>query len=157
MSRKKIFTGGLFDGRGKPQPLRVSKQAQTIITPEKHIQSSFIAWRDMFKRQFPVLHAIFAVPNSIWAKNKAVAQSMVRQGMTKGIPDIICLAPSKDKKYHGLLIEFKTEKGEQTPEQIFFQDFFNKLGYKSVVCRSSFEACALVNEFLGINVPVYSR
>jgi hypothetical protein len=157
MSRNPNLTGGLFDGRGKPQPLKLSAKAARNITPEKHIQAAFISWRDTFKRQYPILNAIFACPNSIWAKNKSVAQSMVNQGMTRGITDIICLAPSHDKKYFGLLIEFKSETGKQTPEQIYFQDFFNELGYKSVVCRSAFEASTLVNEHLGIKVPIYPR
>ena len=53
---------------------------------------------------------------------------MVRQGLTAGIQDVICLAPSFDNKYHGLLIEFKTEdeKGSvQSDEQIFFHNFVN--------------------------------
>ena len=103
MSRNNYLKGGLFDARGKPQPLSIKKAAQVIITPEKHIQSSFISWRDMFKRQFPILKSIFAVPNGIWAHNKAVAAAMVTQGLTRGIQDCICLSPSADGKYHGLL------------------------------------------------------
>jgi hypothetical protein len=157
MSRKKIFTGGLFDGRGKPQPLQVPKSAQVTITPEKHIQASFIAWRDTFKRQFPILHAVFAVPNGFWTENKAYAAAMVRQGLTPGIQDCICLAPSADGKYYGLLIEFKNEVGEESPEQVFFREFFSSLGYRTEVCRSWWAAGAIVNEHLGLKVPVYPK
>jgi hypothetical protein len=157
MSRRKTFTGGLFDGRGKPQPLRVSKSAQQIITPEKQIQEALIRWRDMFKGQYPILNALFACPNGIWAQNKAVAAAAVRQGLTRGISDIICLAPSADGKYHALLIELKNEVGKESDDQIFFREFFAGLGYRTEVCRSWWEAGRIVNEHLGIKVPVYSK
>lgn len=160
MSRNKNLTGGLFDGRGKPQPLRVSAKAQRNITPEKHIQAAFIRWRDIFKRQFPLLHSIFAVPNGYWTENKAYASSMVNQGLTKGIQDCICLAPSADGKYHGLLIEFKTEDEKtsvQSPEQLFFHEFFAGLGYRTEVCRSWWRAGQIVNEHLNLKVPVYGK
>ncbi|MBS1797823.1 MAG: VRR-NUC domain-containing protein [Acidobacteria bacterium] len=159
MSRKRIFTGGLFDGRGRPQPLKLSKPAAHIITPEKKIQEAFIAWRDMFKRDFPILHAVFAVPNGYWTENKSYAAAMVRQGLTRGVQDVICLAPSADGTYHGLLIEFKTEdkRSVQSDDQIFFHEFFAGLGYRTEVCRSWWAAGALVNEHLQIRVPVYGK
>ena len=160
MSRNNYLKGGLFDGRGKPQPLQPTKAAHIIITPEKHIQSSFINWRDMFKRQFPILHAIFAVPNGYWTENKNYAAAMIAQGLTKGIQDVICLAPSADGKYHGLLIEFKTEdekKSIQSDDQIFFHQFFADLGYRTEVCRSWWTAARIVCQHLNIKVPVYGK
>lgn len=160
MSRNPNLTGGLFDGRGRPQPLKVAAKAKQIITPEKHIQAAFIAWRNTFKRQYPILNAIFAVPNGIWAHNKAVAAAMVAQGLTAGIQDVVCLAPSADGRFHGLLIEFKTEdekKSVQSEDQIFFHDFFAVLGYRTEVCRSWWTAAAIVNEHLNLKVPVYGR
>lgn len=157
--KNKHLTGGLFDGRGKPQPLRPSAKSQKRITPEKHIQSSFFAWRNIHKRQFPLLKCIFAVPNGFWTENKAYADAMVQQGLTKGIPDVICLAPSACGKYHALLIEFKTEAAasKTTEEQDFFLRFFAALDYRTEVCRSAYEASVLVNEHLGIKVPIYPR
>lgn len=149
--------GGLFDGRGKPQPLSISAKAKQVITPEKNIQASFIAWRDIFKRQFPILYSIFAVPNGLWAQNKAVAMSQVRQGLTSGIQDVICLAPSHNKRFYGLLIEFKNETGRQSEEQIFFHDFFAGLGYRTEVARSAYQASMLVNEHLNVKIPIYPR
>ena len=154
----KFLNGGLFPKRGKPKPLQASTaKNKQIITPEKHIQSSFIAWRNIHKRQFPILNAIFAVPNGFWTENKAYAEAMVRQGLTAGIQDCICLSPSHDKKYPALLIEFKTEIGDQSPEQIFFHNFFAGLGYRTEVCRSAYAASVLVNEHLNIRVPIYPR
>lgn len=152
----KTYKGGLFDGRGKPQPLALRESAKREITPEKKIQAKFIAWRNTHQREFPILRSIFAVPNGIWTF-KSVAKSMVGQGMTSGIPDIICLAPSYDRKYHGLLIEFKNETGEVTEEQEFFLQFFADLGYRTAIVRTPWEAAQLVNEHLGIKAPIYPR
>jgi len=151
------LVGGLFDMRGKPQPLKESAKSKKQVTPEKLIQMAFIGWRDVFKRQYPILNSIFAVPNGAMLFNKAIAVSQVRQGLTAGIPDIICLAPSFDKRFFGLLVEFKTETGKISPEQDFFLNFFADLGYRSGVCRSAFEASELVNEHLNLRVPVYPR
>lgn len=158
--KNKHLTGGLFDMRGKPQPLRISAKAAKPVTPEKHIQSSFIAWRNIHKRQFPLLNSIFAVMNGFWTENKAYASAMVQQGLTAGISDVICLAPSRDGKFHGLLIEFKTEdekRSVRSNEQIYFHEFFSALGYRSELCRSAYAASVIVNEHLGIKVPIYPR
>lgn len=143
--------------RGKPQPLKESAKSKKQVTPEKHIQAAFIGWRDVFKHRFPILNSIFAVPNGFWTENKAYAIAMVKQGLTRGVQDIICLAPSACRKFHGLLIEFKTEIGKQSDEQIFFHNFFGGLGYRTEVCRSAYAASMLVNEHLNIKVPVYPR
>lgn len=157
---KKDFKGGLFDGRGKPQPIELRAKAERAITPEKKIQAAFIRWRDLFKRDFPVLNAIFAVPNGFWTENKAYAASMITQGLTAGIQDVICLAPSADGKYHALLIEFKTEDlktSVQSDEQVFFHEFFARLGYRTEVCRSWWTAAQIVCAHLDIRVPVFPR
>lgn len=148
--------GGLFDGRGKPQPLQESAKSKKITTSEKNIQTSFIAWRDVHKRQFPLLQSIFSVPNGIWT-HKAIAVSQVRQGLTAGIPDVICLAPSHDGTYHGLLIEFKTESGRASSEQEFFLEFFASLNYRTEICRSAYRASSIVVEHLNLKVPIYPR
>jgi hypothetical protein len=155
-AKNKLYKGGLFDGRGKPQPLAMRKGSEKEVTPEKKIQQRFIAWRNMFQRDFPILRSIFAVPNGIWTF-KSVAQAMIGQGMTAGIPDIICLAPSHDRKFHALLIEFKTEKGEPSDEQKFFLQFFADLGYRTTICRNEWTAAQLVNEHLGTKVPITPR
>lgn len=153
----KKLKGGLFDGRGtKARPLELREAAKREITPEKKIQAKFIAWRNMHSREFPILRSIFAVPNGVWTF-KSVAKSMISQGMTAGIPDIICLAPSHDRRYHGLVIEFKNEKGEVSEEQEFFLGFFADLGYRGAILRTEWEAAQLVNDYLGIKVPVYPR
>ena len=149
--KNRNLTGGLFDGCGKPQPLKESAKSKQTVIPEKIIQASFIYWRDLHKTQYPILNCIFSVPNGLWAQNVAVAKANVRQGLTKGIQDVICLSPSADKKYPGLLIEFKTEdlkNSVQSDEQLYFHDFFANLGYLIVVLRCWEDASDLVIDYL---------
>jgi hypothetical protein len=149
--------GGLFDGRGyKPRPLEQRAKEKNKPTPEKKIQADFIAWRNMNKREYPLLSSIFAVPNGIWTF-KSVAKSMISQGMTAGIPDVICLAPSHDGRYHGLLIEFKNEVEEPSDDQKFFLKYFADLGYRTSICRNADDAKILVKEYLGLTIPITRR
>ena len=153
----KIYTGGLFDGRGKPQPLGVRAKVKKATPLEKSVQIAFFGWRDVFKRQFPILNCLFSVPNGLWTY-PAVAKAAVAQGLTAGIPDVMCMAPSADGRYHGLMIEFKRETtGKPTPEQEFFLKFFSDQGFRTAICRTAHDASLLVNEHLGTNVPVYPR
>src|SRR5688500_9916353 len=121
-----IYKGGLNFQTGNCKPIEKRKSVKNI-TPEKDIQEAFIAWRNMFKRQHPVLNSIFAVPNGIWTF-RAIAIAQVKQGLTAGIPDIIVLAPSFDARYHALTIEFKTEIGELSEDQEYFLKFFAERG-----------------------------
>ena len=151
----KTFTGGLNFITGKCKPLEKSKSVK-IVTPEKSIQASFFAWRNIHKRQFPILNSLFAVPNGIWT-HKAIAASQVRQGLTAGIPDVICLAPSACGRFGALLIEFKNEVGKLSDAQKFFLEFFASLGYRAEVCRSALQASQIINEHLAIQIPIYPR
>lgn len=52
----------------------------------------------MFKRDYPILNSVFAVPNGI-STFKFVAKRMVSQGMNAGIRDVIGLEPSNDRLF----------------------------------------------------------
>jgi len=149
----KTFKGGLNFTTGNCKPLEKRKTVKDI-TPEKIIQRDFFFWKKKHLRDYPLLNCLFAVPNGIWTF-KSFAAEMVRQGLTSGIQDVICLAPSHDKKYPALLIEFKTEdeeKSVQSDEQLFFHNFFAELGYHTVVCRSWEDAADLVIEHLNLTL-----
>jgi len=77
----------------------------------------------MLKRDFPILNAIFAVPNGFWTENKAYAATMVQAGLTKGISDLICLAPLTDGPYYALLIELKMRSVKSPTNKYIFVIF----------------------------------
>jgi hypothetical protein len=66
-------------------------------------------------------------------EGKIDARSGAREkamGYEKGSPDLIVLTPEKT-----LFVEFKTEKGKQTPEQKQWQQWAEKTGRQYAVCR----------------------
>lgn len=157
MAKSRIYKGGLFDGRGKPQPLAVRAKALNPPPLEKHIQTAFFGWRDTFKTRYPVLNAIIHVPNGMYT-HKNIAKGMKAQGMTKGVPDVLCLAASADGKYNGLAIEFKREKtGRLSEEQAFYLQFLADHNWRTAICRTAHDASLLVNEHLGLELPVFPR
>lgn len=150
----KNLKGGLNFSGGNSKPLELRKTAEVVVIPEKIIQKSLFVWKSFNLNQHPILKALFAVPNGLWAKNQAVAAEMNRQGMTAGIQDVILLSPSADKKYPGLLIEFKTlaKSSVQSDEQKFYHQFFAELGYKTEVFRCWEDAADCIIDYL--NLPI---
>ena len=52
-------------------------------------------------------------------------------GLKSGVSDVIVLMPNKV-----LFVEFKAEKGVQTPKQKDFQQAVEALGFEYHICRS---------------------
>lgn len=130
------FKGGFNFDTGNSKPLDKRKSVKEIIPKEKDIQKALFVWKKTHVNEIPLLHALFAVPNGIWTF-KSMAAEMVRQGLTKGIQDVIFLTPSICGMYHGLLIEFKipSDKAVESDEQIFYRHFFSNIGFRTEVYR----------------------
>ena len=111
---------------------------------EADIQAEFF---EKFKLFFPKLpdKLIFAVPNG-GSRHKAEAANMKRQGIKAGVADVILLIPKKG--FGSLCIEFKTQSGQQSPEQKIFQQEAEKHGNKYVIVRSVAEAIETVKWYL---------
>lgn len=67
-------------------------------------------------------------------------------GITKGVADVFLSVPNKE--YHGFYVEFKTEQGKQSKDQIEFQKQVEAVGYKYQICRSVHEAFIAVKQYL---------
>ena len=143
----KNLIGGLFDGRGKPQPLRPSAKAKRTITPEKHIQSDFFSWIFTHEREFHVLRWLHHVPNGGF-RHKSVAVQMKREGVRAGVSD--CFLPVARKGFNGFYLEFKTETGKLSDYQKEFLEFAGREGYKIAVCRSTKEAAEILIDYLDL-------
>lgn len=98
---------------------------------ESNLQKNCVTW---FRLQYRhIARLFFAVPNG-GARNAREAAIMKGEGVTAGVSDTILLYPSG--RYNFLCIEFKTEKGRQTPSQKEWQALVEANGGKYVVCRS---------------------
>lgn len=108
---------------------------------EANIQAEFFKHVWIFLKE-DQRKLIFHVPNE-GKRSKYFARS---SGITSGVSDIIMLIPNSE--FHGLLIEFKTDKGNQSNNQKEFEKQAVNSGYKYVVCRSAYDAIKEVQNYL---------
>jgi hypothetical protein len=113
----------------------------------KH-QAAAFKWLSL---QYPKIRLVtFHVPNGGYRKQKVYktrsgktkrwspeAKYLQGQGVTAGVPDVLCLYPSRN--YHGFACEFKFGDNELTDKQSEFHTNLTALGYYCCVCYTSFE------------------
>lgn len=127
---------GFFGGDGKT--LRRSPRDL-----EHRLQCACVRW---FRLAFPKHHHnLFAVPNGGY-RTPATAAKIKAEGALPGVSDLILLLARG--KYHGLLIELKTDKGKQSEAQKEWQKLIEADGYKYVVVRSIEEFIKVVTDYL---------
>ena len=114
-----------------------------IAQSEADIQKTCVNW---FRLQYPSLSfMLFAVPNGE-LRNIVVATKLKRQGVLRGVADLILLIPKKG--FASLCIEMKTPMGKQREEQIEWQREAEKYRNKYVICRSLQDFMNEVNSYL---------
>ena len=88
---------------------------------------------------------MFSIPNG--AHTSSINRiRLVKEGLLSGVPDLAIL--EKRKGFHGLFIEFKTDKGELTDKQ---RDVIAKLGangFLVFVARHHRTAIDLIESYL---------
>lgn len=75
------------------------------------------------------------------ARNKA-------KGVVSGVADYICLIKGKDGQ-NGLCIEFKTETGVQSPNQIDFEEKVKGQGFEYRIAKSTEEGMQIFLNYIG--------
>lgn len=120
------------------------KKRRKHSSEEADIQSEFFNQVKLLFPQIPE-KLLFAVPNG-GSRNKIEATNLKRQGVKRGVADVILLIPKKG--FASLCIEFKTKTGRQSDEQKEFQMQAEKCGSKYVIVRSVKEAIEKVGEYL---------
>lgn len=105
----------------------------------------FFEWVSLMSISIPELKAVFHVANE---RKTSIAHGvrLKRKGVRSGIPDVFCLIPNND--YHGLLMEFKSEKGKLSKTQEEYLKLFYALGYCVRVARSADEAISILKTYL---------
>ncbi len=113
---------------------------------EHQIQSALIAWWKLQHKAYQLPEfALFAVPNG-GARTAATGAILKREGVRKGIPDLLLAAPNK--QYHGMFIEMKAGKNGETPEQKKFLDYVAEQGYVPCVSNSWEDAKTKIDSYL---------
>jgi len=98
--------------------------------PEDDLQECFAQWLT----DNEVLHTASCAGMRTFPK---VMAKMKRMGARKGVPDIMIFEPNK--RYHGLFIELKSQKGRPTKEQIAWRDALNYKMYHAAIMPSGLD------------------
>lgn len=112
---------------------------------EHDIQSAFVEWCKLHEGLYPELKNLFAIPNA--GKRGAKARRMAKaEGLQKGVPDQFLAYPVK--KYSGLFLEFKTQKGRVSKEQADWLDRLSAAGYLCALPRSLERAIEITLKYI---------
>lgn len=115
---------------------------------EHSLQVAFFAAISYYDH--PAVPLTLAVPNQAVAMLRSVAARTAfgKEGVRAGVPDILCLFPSRG--FHGLAIEMKKPGGVLSQAQREFLNRLHRSGYSAGVCYSTEDALAVWKRYLGI-------
>ena len=116
------------------------------VTEAQHQEALFQWWALVHRRYGLPECALIHVPNE-GKRSVAQAVKLKRQGMRKGVSDILLCAHAG--KWHGLWIELKKMGGRATDEQIAFIAAMRECGYDGAVCYGWQEARDVIMDYLG--------
>lgn len=115
--------------------------------PEAKIQASAVQW---LWNERPETRGLFIhIPNEGNRSNKMDGAMRKALGLVAGAPDTFLFMARGC--FHGLAIEFKTDKGVQSQEQKAFQSRLERAGYRYEICRSLDQFKLIVTEYLALS------
>jgi len=118
-----------------------SKQPKRNVSfEEANIQAAFFTTANIL---FPALGKLLFHISNEGKRNKKYVKGF---GIKKGVADVYL--SKANSLYHGLYIEFKTEEGKQSKDQIEFQRQVETEGYKYAVCRSASSGIEVLKDYL---------
>ena len=125
-----------------------SRNSPRRLLPTEHqIQVSFTQWWESFARSKGLDPRLgFAIPNG-GQRHYVVAAKLKAEGVKPGVPDWFIALPRQG--YHGLFIEFKSEKGIQKGWQKGMANVLAERGYMVALCHSFEDARLVVLSYLG--------
>ena len=128
--------------------------------PEHDQQVALFFWASLNSKKIPALELLMAIPNgAYYGGHWSVANRMKEEGVKKGVPDVFLPVPmtyvdevSKEvtSMYAGLWIEMKAGKNKTSPEQDWWIDKLQDMGYRVEVCYSSSEAVDIIEDYLDL-------
>lgn len=93
---------------------------------ESQHQIAFFNWIKMQSVKYPELNFVFHIPNGK-QRHVIVATQLKREGVRKGVPDLMLLVPKGN--FHGFVAELKFGHGRTSDEQEIWFNFLRKQGY----------------------------
>lgn len=126
------------------------KAPQMPVPTESVEQINLFRWADWQTGAHPELKRLYHVPNGGF-RNKSTAGRLKAEGVKAGVPDV-CL-PIPRGAYHGLYIEMKRLKGNDTTEdQDDWLEFLQSQGYCTAVCKGWEAATNVILDYLGLPI-----
>lgn len=134
-------------------PTPKQPKRKTHSQPEANIQSAAYTW---FWNTYPEYRGmLFAVTNQNDAsplldkKGQQITGARRKAlGVYAGVSDLVCLLPRG--KYHGLMLECKTEVGRQSDVQTQWEQLVTGYDYQYRIFRSLDEFKTIVEEYLAL-------
>lgn len=114
-----------------------------MIHRESDIQKSCFKWFKIQYREYDKL--LFSIPNGAHVSD-VQRRILMAEGMVSGVSDMMLLLPRHG--YHGLMIEFKTDKGRQSENQKAFQEAVERQGYLYCIVRSCTQFIDVINAYI---------
>ncbi len=163
--KRSDFKGGLFVGRGKPQPLAWRASALDDFRSERQEQTDVISWARWTARliqiEFPIeataLHMLHHIPNGLYlGEDRRLAAIIMRLAIAAGLlPGVLDLfLPFASLGFHGLYLEMKKPSERKdgleamTQEQKDFATSLERLGYCWKLCFSADDAVAEIISYM---------
>lgn len=109
----------------------------TYRASEAAEQIALFQWIDLVTPREPRLAYALHVPNGE-LRERAVAGRLKAMGVRPGVPDILILVPSR--RFVGLAIELKTDRGVASIEQVTWVERLRDVGWAAVVIVGWMEA-----------------
>lgn len=141
--------------QGKPQrPPPKEKACRDSVAPpaelapptEDEEQIDLFRWAAYNTGKYPELRRLFHVPNG-GSRGPAEAGRFKAMGVKAGVPDVFLDVPRGG--FHGLRIEMKRRRGGRlSEEQDDWIDYYNRTGYRAVVCHGWDEARMEIEDYL---------
>ena len=120
------------------------------MSREAEIQEAYISW--VRSQTLPYFDGIHSSLNGVRLRPN-VAKKAKREGMLAGVADVFVPVASKHKNvwYHGLYLEFKTEKGELSSAQRRFRNYCHAFDYAYVIVRTTASAIDVTKRYLSFS------
>lgn len=136
----------LSDGSGRDDKLKATREQGGEMKDAEHWQQVYLfQWASVMKSKHQGLAFMHASQSGMRCSFSA-AKKAKSEGMKKGIPDISLPFPSG--QYHGLFIELKADGGKVSPEQMWWIDNLNSVGYRAEICFGWVNAAKVISEYL---------
>lgn len=119
---------------------------------EYWIQVSFFEMIARHQTEHPELLYTFHPPNEGWRPGK-LGGEFKAMGSRKGVPDVMNPLWSHDKKYKGIVIEFKSSTGKLTGEQASWLSVLDSDGWNTLVLTDWVLGVKAMYDHFGFEYP----